>query len=283
MSETYAPPLDQLLALGDASKMSKWPNYLARGFGPQHVPELIRMAIDPALNEALSDSKEVWAPVHAWRTLGQLHAAEAAAPLATLFQRIDDNDDDFLTTDLPETFGILGPAAIPVLAEYMASSRHGLFARCAAASSLREIGERHPEARQAVIEALAAQLGRADGGAPELNGFVVADLLKLEAVEAAPAMQAAFDANRVETGIAGDWEDVQIALGLKTEREHPRVPSAALQEITEVAELLDQLEALGDFDEAAPTLIEKQMPFRKPYPKPEPAPSGKRRHHHKRK
>jgi hypothetical protein len=282
LPEAYAPPLDKLFALGNAWEMRRWPDYLVLGFGPEHVPDLIQMALDPQLNEALSDSTEVWAPAHAWRTLAQLHAAEAAAPLTVLFQRIHDNDDEFVTSDLPEAFGILGPAAIPVLAEYMASSRHGLFARCAAASSLREIGERHTEARQTVVEALAAQLGRADGWAPELNGFVAADLITLEAIEAAPALQAAFDSNRIETGIAGDWEDVQIALGLKMERGQPRVPSKMMQEVTQVAELLDQLGALENFDEAAPASTDKPMPYRKLAPEPEHAPSGKRRRHHKR-
>jgi hypothetical protein len=56
-----------------------------------------------------------------------------------------------------------------------------------------------------------------------------------------------------------------------------------MQEAAKFAELLDQLGALGELDDAAPTLIEKPMPYRNPAPEPEVAPSGKRRRHHKRK
>jgi len=62
MSAPYPPPLDRLLTLGDAWKMQDWPDYLALGLGPEHIPDLIRLATDPALNDADSDNAEVWAP-----------------------------------------------------------------------------------------------------------------------------------------------------------------------------------------------------------------------------
>ena len=58
------------------------------GFSREHVPELLRMACDPELNEADSDDPRVYAPLHAWRVLGQLRAPEAAAPLADLLLRM---------------------------------------------------------------------------------------------------------------------------------------------------------------------------------------------------
>jgi hypothetical protein len=42
----YPPPLDQLLTLGNLWQMSEQPDYLALGFGPEHIPELIRLATD---------------------------------------------------------------------------------------------------------------------------------------------------------------------------------------------------------------------------------------------
>jgi len=40
--------------------------------------------------------------------------------------------------------------------------------------------------------------------------------VKLGAKEAAPLMEQAFAADRVEYIVMGDWEDVQVRLGLKT-------------------------------------------------------------------
>ena len=153
----YAPPLDRLLSMGNAWGDKPWPDYLALGLGPEHIPELIRMATDPELNDAPSESPEVWAPGHAWRALAQLHAAEAAAPLTQLFQRIDEPGDDFVGEDLPKAFGLLGPAAIPALMAYLADDSHGLWARVAAGHSLGHIGQHDPQAR----ESLRGRFGRA--------------------------------------------------------------------------------------------------------------------------
>jgi hypothetical protein len=48
------------------------------------VPELIRMALDEDLHWADTESAEVWAPLHAWRTLAQLRAEAAVEPLIGL-------------------------------------------------------------------------------------------------------------------------------------------------------------------------------------------------------
>jgi hypothetical protein len=45
--------------------------------------------------------------------LAQLHAVEAAAPLTKLFRRIDENQDDFLSEDLPVAFGVLWQGRFP--------------------------------------------------------------------------------------------------------------------------------------------------------------------------
>jgi hypothetical protein len=169
----YTQPVDQLLRLGDARDRREWPDYLSLGVDFQHVPDLIRMATDPALNDAHSGSPEVWAPAHAWRTLAQLHAAEAAEPLTQLFRRMHENYDDFVGEDLPQAFGVLGPAAIPALAAYLANSRNHPLACGAAAHSLKEIGMGHSEARGACVAALADQLGRYAEQDPALNGFLI--------------------------------------------------------------------------------------------------------------
>jgi len=225
----YPPPLNQLLSLGDTGDLrdsDAWPDYLALGLGLEHVPDLIRIATDPDLNDGPSDSAEVWALVHAWRTLALLHAAEAVAPLTRLFRRVDEDDDDAVGEDLPEAFGVLGPAAVPALTHYLLDQAHGMWARIAAAHSLAAIGGRHAEARLACIDALTQALARYADEDPSFNGFVISFLIELKAVEARAVMEQAFAAEAVEDGIAGDWEAVQIALGLKDHRDRPRLLTA---------------------------------------------------------
>jgi len=219
---SYPSPVSQLLTLGDCRKTRKWPDYLALGLGPEHVPDLIRVALDEDLHCAGSDSTGVWAPVHAWRALALLHAEAAAEPLTRLFARIDEFNDDWVGEDLPLAFGVLGPAAILDLRDYLADPSHGLWARVAAATNLAEIGNQHPDAWTACVAILAGQLEQFAEMNPVLNGFIISDLLDLKAVETASVIKRAFAANRVDLSILGDWEDVQIELGLLQERQTPR-------------------------------------------------------------
>jgi hypothetical protein len=220
----YPPPLDRLLGLGVLfTRGREWRDYRQMGIGPGHVPDLVRMACDPELNFADEDDPRVYAPLHAWRALGQLGAPEAAGPLAQLLVQLP--DDDGANEELPVVLGMIGGAtAVGAAKGLLANSFLDERTRISAASALEEIGRRHPELRDRCVEMLMGQLQRFAGQPEGLNGFLVHDLVELGAVQAAPLMQAAFEAERVDVIICGDWEDVQVDLGLLPERVTPRPP-----------------------------------------------------------
>jgi uncharacterized protein DUF1186 len=218
---SYPSPVDALLSFGDAREtMAEWPDYGQLGLGPEHIADLIRMATDPQLNRADEDNQAVWAPIHAWRALGQLRAAEAVEPLLSLHDTLEDKD--WILQELPAVYGLIGSPAVPALSAYLADPEHDLWSRVAAANGLAKIGQRHPEARAAAIAAISSVLERHAEHDEALNGSLVSDLIDLMAVEAAPTIERAFADDDVDTMVAGDWEDVQIALGLLTERSTPR-------------------------------------------------------------
>jgi hypothetical protein len=217
----YAPSVSELLSLGDPRQRPGWVDYPVLGLTEAHVPELIRMVQDEDLHWANSESDEVWAPLHAWRALGALRAEAAIEPLVALLPRIDEYDNDWVMEDLPDVFERIGEAAVPALGIFLADDRYGLWARVTAASSLGKIGQAHPEAREVCIAALNIQLAHFNTMDKELNGFIVSALVDLKAVEAAPVMERAFAADKVDISILGDWEDAQIALGLLDKRLTP--------------------------------------------------------------
>ena len=226
----YAPPVDKLLTYGEAKSAApdNWPNYLELGLGPEHIPDLIRMTIDENLNWADSGSLEIWAPIHAWRTLGQLQAEAAVEPLLTLFEDSDEND--WAMEELPEVFGMIGSAALPALAMYIADTSLDEDARIAAIPSVEKIGIRRPEARSASVALLMKQLELFAENTPEINGFLVLSLVELKATEALPLIERAFAARRVDTMIMGDWGEVQIEFGLKSLEEVEQERSQRLPE-----------------------------------------------------
>lgn len=222
---SYPPPVDKLLTYGDCRELRDWPDYLALGFGPEHIPDLIRMALDEDLNKADSESLKVWAPVHAWRALGQLRAEAAVEPLMRLFRRIDEDEDDWVSEELPIIFGQIGPVAIHVLATYLADKAHGLYARSSALECIEEIGKQHPESRAECVTAFTRQLEQFAENDPTLNGFIIWALIDLKAVESVSVIERAFAAGRVDEFAVGNWEEVQIDLGLKPIPEQPQKES----------------------------------------------------------
>lgn len=225
LTETsYREPVSSLLAL-DTPRRGEKVDYTAFGFTSEDVPELIRMALDGELHTGPVDSPVIFAPVHAWRVLGNLRAEEAIMPLLELLQRVDDEEDDWVSEDLPMAFAAIGPAAITPIAEYAADSSHGQWSRTAAMRSLTAIAKEHPDARDECVVRLGTQLEQFLCAPEEMNAFIICELIDLRAVELAPLMEQAFAAERVDEEICGDWEDVAIDLGLKAKRERPKRPN----------------------------------------------------------
>jgi len=117
------------------------------------------MALDDDLFWADSDSLEVWAPIHAWRVLGQLRAEAAVEPLLARLDLIDDDEgNDWVSEELPQVFAMIGAAAIAPLHVYLIDPSHDTWACVAAVESLGQIGKAHPEARNACVAALTGVL-----------------------------------------------------------------------------------------------------------------------------
>jgi HEAT repeat protein len=191
------------------------------GLTAKHVPELLRMAADPELNEAPFDDPRVYAPLHAGHALGLLRAPEAAVPLVELLVRYE---DDSAREDLPRVLGMIGEAAVEPVRALLADPSAALFTRVAAAHALSEIGRRHSALRDRAVGLLIDQLIDWSEQDETLNAFLIDYLVELGATEAAPLMEAAFRAHAVDESVRGDWEDVMVDLSLMEERLSPRPP-----------------------------------------------------------
>lgn len=249
----YSPPVDQLLTYKEPGieKAEDWPDYSQLGLGSEHIPDLIRMATDQSLIEGEEEDEEsvTWGgPIHAWRALGQLHAEAAIEPLLSLFQTQKDND--WVMEELPDVFGMIGPTALPSLKTFLADSSNDEWARITASTSIEKVGIYSPEARSTCIEILSNQMEAFLAKEMfveddyEVNSFLIVALTNLQAKEAAPLIERAFNADRVDESIMGDWMEVQYDLGLLPPEEATRI---------RVRRLSQRVSILSNFDtEAAP-------------------------------
>ena len=223
----YTLPVARLLTYGEIasdtsfdSLRAPWIDYVTTfGLTAADIPELIRLATDRKLFERLAQEDEapaetdstMWAPVHAWRALGQLHAHEAVAALIGIIGW----DSDWVRLDLARVFALIGPVAIPSLITALGETTlYDMFDRLIAADAIGLIGKDYPDAREQCVAALVKQLEAYADQDEDFNGFLIINLVQLDAGEAAPTIEQAFMAEKVNEMISGDWEDVQVELHL---------------------------------------------------------------------
>lgn len=225
------PSLEEMMVEVQARQDSKdeplpfqsanWPDYRQFGLGLEHVPALLAMVADDTLLHADVDDPESWAPIHAWRALGQLGAEAAIDPLIALIEKWD--DWDFYTEEVPEVFGLIGPAALPALAAFLDKPIDSPFARGTAAWGIAKVGRMHPETRETAVRTLMDHLRAYRDNGLEFNTALIGPLLDLEAVEAVPLLREVYAAEEaVDESWYGDIEDVEIAFGVRTERDTSR-------------------------------------------------------------
>ncbi len=228
MTTVYSEPISKLLQLGRPE--DPWQDYAALGISHKDIPELIRLVQDHELRlmeppDDFPEDEELpewYAQIHAWRALAQLKAEESIPAIVSILYQVDEDDDDWIGEDAKDIFAAIGPAAIPLLGEYLANDKNGLYARTAAASSLRNIAITHPEVRKECLDRLVVVLQKYGENDEGLNGFLIYDLVELKAVEQIDLIEKAFASDNVDEFIMGDFEDVQIELGLIEKRTKPR-------------------------------------------------------------
>lgn len=218
----YPPPLDRLKEFGrpsdawDASRGAQ--DYVAElGLTFQHVPGLLRVARQwlDADWDAEQVEPDVWAPIYAWRALGQLGAVEAVEPLLEMMDGLDKTDDDWHMEEFPEVFARIGPDAVDALRRYVADPTHGRYPRSVAGHGLVQIAKRRPECRDAAVAALGSALAAYEENGLESNAFLVTNLLELKGVEQAELIERAFAAGQVDDEICGYWDHVREELGVE--------------------------------------------------------------------
>ena len=212
-----------LLTLGEPDRNDDdWEKiYQPLGFSLEHVPDLLRMAADEELNQADSESAAIWAPVHAWRILGVLRATEAIRPLLDLLGFDDEND--WAMEELPKVLAMIGEPALRPLTWQLADLKREMYARSGAAEALAQMPQQHPELRQECVNRLERELAaRRKENDHTLNGFLVAHLLDLKAVETMPTIRQAYQERCVDLTICGDLEEVELSFGLREQRSTPR-------------------------------------------------------------
>ncbi|RMI09643.1 MAG: HEAT repeat domain-containing protein [Calditrichaeota bacterium] len=234
----YSEPVAKLITLGKPEgSNTEWLDYTALGITKEHIPELIRLMedrdlwfVEPPEDMPEGETMPEWfAGIHAWRALARLKAEEAIPALVEYLRTIEENDNDWYLDEAPDVFAQIGPAAIPRLTKYLENPDNPEFSRACAAISLVHIAKTYPETRDGVVSTLASLLENYEQHGDVVNAYLVDGLMELNAgLEHLDIIRKAFEAHRVDVMLRGDFEDIQVQLGLK---EKPKSPLPVLPDI----------------------------------------------------
>lgn len=266
----YPQPVARLLSLGQPELNSigdpeQWLDYREMGLGPEHIPDLIRLAIDREIYLDSSNALEVWGPIHAWRALGQLRAVEAIEPLIGIMRTWE--GDEWVTDELAQVLPLIGPEVVPAIIAFLLDPGMSDEARGKVLPSLVATCRAYPEERERCIDAVRQLLERHEANTPGLNGFLVSAALDLKAAELVPLIRQVYEAGNIDVWIAR-WDDVVEQFGLDADN-WPPLPERGEDEVSGLLHRIASLIVSG----AAPE-IEEPEPSEQPPARPAGRPSS---------
>jgi len=232
-SPVYAPPVDQLLSLGNPFAIKNL-NYRALGFQSIHIPELLRLALDAALLVEASDVNASFAPIHAWFVLIELEAFEAIPPLLALIDEMPESS--VVQVLLPRILPLFERPMVSAVEAYLNDPQRSVAARIAAAGILTSLEE---ELRPASIGALCRVLERSSADETQFNGALLSALVQLNAVEAVPVIERAYAEAKIDEEKTASLDEVLIYFGLKAAPPRPKADGFGAGNRTERAQQSD--------------------------------------------
>src|SRR3990167_8988303 len=210
----------KLQKIGRPSSGHKWPDYVQEySLDASDIPDLITYITDKTFLDSRPSSRKFWAPVHAWRALGQLQAQAALAPLLQLMPAW--LEDDYAIAEIPQVLGMLGAVTIEPAQAFLLADDEDETQRIMGMDALVEVAKRHPQEKPRVLAILSRYRDAPDPAATGLNGLLVIQLAGLGAVDFWPRLAALFEQGWVDTSLL-DQEDAEIEFGLREERDTPR-------------------------------------------------------------
>ena len=252
--ESYSQPVQAIFAIGALGE-DEWPDYTVYGINETHKDELLRLATDEEHLD--SEDEDGWAAMHAFRALLPMADKCVADAFAKLVAERD--EDEFIGRFLHPVIFRMMPGVWDSLLSQLENKQTPEFGKICIISVMKDIAEDNSEYRTLAVQTFCQQLD-ADIHQPSPSGFLISGLLDLEAEEAIESIAAAFKRNVVDCSIAGDLEDVEIALGLRQERETPARDYLA-EMFPGVERLREQLKGYSDEEKMA--FIAKAMGFEK--------------------
>ena len=196
--------------------------YTKFNFTKEDIPELIELAMDNRSEEIdyelyqKESDRLYFATIYAVRVLGKLGVVEAIEPLVNkMYLSLD---SDFYQEAMIYFLADIGVEALDFIENDLltvAEDKLTLF------DGLKKIVKQNPQEHERIEAFLVKYLETTEDNGSHL-AFAISQLVDITRVKYLDMIKNIFETKDVDTMYAGDFEDIEIKLGLKKERVHPR-------------------------------------------------------------
>jgi hypothetical protein len=209
--------IQALAPLGEPVDNQAWVDYSRYGVSVADAQTLVDLIADESFLEY--EGNDYWIPLHAWRALKALMPV-GLHELIGIFDVLV--EDEWALEEIPQVIAAAKAQAIAPLFASLMDEENDELVRMFSANCLSDVVKATSALRAPVVEKFATALQNFTGDDEALAGIVVAALMEIKAVEVIGTIRQAFAEERVSWSICGDLEDVELGLGLRTERDTPR-------------------------------------------------------------
>lgn len=162
-------------------------------------------------------------PIHALLFMGELNAEECLSTILEFLRyKLEFNEiwlGDTLTEIVWQVIYKVGEKQTEKLRDFLLEPNLDTYSKSAVSTALSQIALHQPERRTEIIDSYRMVLDAFICARPgddlldsELTGFIVGDLLDINASELEPEMKKLYDLGYVIEGICGPWEEVEESL-----------------------------------------------------------------------
>lgn len=211
---TPSTRLQALSELGPLRKPISWDDYSGLGLSCEDLPQLFKLATQPAKSQQEDGH---WPAVHALLVIGLLRCPDTSNELIRYLER---------APNLYAALSKAGEVVIePLFAQLQNVQEYNQPFAMLTVTSLALLAKGNPDQRERILGLLTNYLDSSQAVDPLINGSLVNGLVELGASEAIDLIRRRFREGVVNQDVCGDLEDVEMALGLREERETPSLDS----------------------------------------------------------
>lgn len=173
-----------LYACGKADIDKPWSNYIEEYlFTEDDIPGLIHLIKSSNLKNISPISEiEEFAPMHAWRVLGQLNASVVTKDLLEILTEEKNEEAFWFQIELPKVIGCFGADAIPVIKEFLLKTS-GWDYKSIVLDGLKNIALNNKENKNFIVEIYTEILKNYLTNDTAYNACLIKELIDLNAIE----------------------------------------------------------------------------------------------------